>query len=184
MSAGEQSAQELTLGAVYGEHASFVWRVLLRLGAAPDVAEDLLHEVFLVVRRRLTDFDRTRSLRAWLHGIARGVAANHRRGHNRTAQREQALTQMPPSAPPTPEEGLARQEAATLVAAFLNDLDEPRRQVFALMDIEGMSGPEVAEALQLPLIQVYTRLRSARSLFRAAVAGRCAATATATKESA
>lgn len=176
MSAEERASPgELTLGAIYSEHAGFVWRSLLRLGAAPAEAEDLLHEVFLVVRRRLDDFEPERSLRAWLYGIARGVAANHRRGRTRAQVR---LEQMPPPSPPlTPEEGLERRRAAALVAEFLAGLDAPRRQVFELMDIEGLSGPEAAEALQIPLMKVHTRLRSARNLFNSHLAALSAAAA-------
>lgn len=165
MSADSPPSAGATLGAIYSEHAGFVWRSLLRLGAAPAEAEDLLHEVFLVVRRRLADFDEDRSLRAWLYGIARGVAANHRRGRRREEARLDRLPE--PNPPMTPEEGLQRARAAALVAEFLATLDEPRRQVFELMDIEGLSGPEVAEALQIPLMKVHTRLRSARNLFHA-----------------
>ncbi|MEZ4453298.1 MAG: sigma-70 family RNA polymerase sigma factor [Nannocystaceae bacterium] len=165
MSAEDPLAPGATLGAIYSEHAGFVWRSLLRLGASQAEAEDLLHEVFLVVRRRLDDFEDGRSLRAWLYGIARGVAANHRRGRRREEAR---LDRLPsPSPPMTPEEGLQRRRAAALVAEFLATLDEPRRQVFELMDIEGLRGPEVAEALQIPLMKVHTLLRSARTLFHA-----------------
>jgi len=169
---------ELTLAAVYHEHAGFVWRALQRFGAGPEDAEDLLHEVFLVVRRRLGDFDPERSLRGWLYGIARGIAANHRRGRSRTANRMESLARLPPSPAPTPDEAVMRGEAAALVEVFLAGLDEPRRQVFELMDIEGLSGPEVAEALQIPLAQVHTRLRSARTLFQQTLSRRRAPAAT------
>lgn len=162
--------EELTLEGVYAAEAEFVWRALLRFGVAPDVAEDLLHEVFLVVRRRLGDFERGRSLRGWLYGIARGVAANHRRGQSRAARREERVGEMAPERPPTPEDGVARSEAAALVMRFLVGLDPERRQVFELIEIEGLSGPEVAEVMQIPLMKVHTLLRSGRGLFRAAVA--------------
>jgi len=165
-------SEELTLEGVYAAQAGFVWRALLRFGAAPDVAEDLLHEVFLVVRRRLGDFDPERSLRGWLYGIARGVAANHRRGLSRAARREQRIEAVGSAGPPTPEEGVARREAAALVLRFLEGLDPERRQVFELMEIEGLSGPEVAEVMQIPLMKAHTLLRSARALFRAALAER------------
>ena len=155
------------LAALYNEHADFVWRSLLRLGASPDVAEDLLHEVFLVVRRRQGDFDRERSIRAWLYGIARGIAANYRRGRSRAAERLRNVAT--PSPPPTPEEGLDRRKAAAFVADFLAELDEPRRRVFELIDIEGLSGPEVGALLGIPVMKVHTLRRSARRRFEAAL---------------
>ncbi len=170
------------LAALYNEHADFVWRSLLRLGAPRDVAEDLLHEVFLVVRRRLQDFDRERSIRAWLYGIARGIAANHRRGRSRAAQRLRKVAT--PSPPPTPEEGLERRKAAAFVARFLDQLDPPRRRVFELMDIEGLSGPEVSALLELPVMKVHTLRRSARRRFAAALDERRLGEARTTRETA
>ena len=170
------------LAALYNEHADFVWRSLLRLGAAPDVAEDLLHEVFLVVRRRQGDFDRERSIRAWLYGISRGVAANHRRGRSRAAERLRNIAT--PSPPPTPEEGLERRKAAAFVADFLASLDEPRRRVFELIDIEGLSGPEVGALLGIPVMKVHTLRRSARRRFEAALDRRRPGEARSRRESA
>ncbi len=167
MSQAEHCPEVLTLAGVYSEHASFVWSALQRFGVAEEAAEDLLHEVFLIVRRRLPDFDASRSLRGWLHGICRGVAANHRRGRVRQHRREEALAWTPTVHVQTPEEALAQREAAAKVDEFLQSLEASRREVFVLMDIEGMTGPEVAEVLALPLVQVHTRLRSARNSFQA-----------------
>jgi RNA polymerase sigma-70 factor (ECF subfamily) len=51
------------------------------------------------------------------------------------------------------------------VSAFLADLDEPQAAVFHLVEIEGMSAPEVAAALGVKLNTVYARLRLARKRF-------------------
>jgi RNA polymerase sigma-70 factor (ECF subfamily) len=153
----------LSLDDVYREHAGFVWRAVRRLGISPAEAEDVVHEVFLVVRRRLAEFDGRAALRSWLFGVARGVASNHRRGRTRAARR---LELVPASASPeTPEEAARRREAAALVREFLGALDADKRLVFELADIEGMRGPEIAAALGLNQNSVYSRLRAARERF-------------------
>lgn len=152
------------LGRLYREHADFVWRVLLRFGIPEAQAEDVAHEVFLVVRRRLAGYDPASPFRAWLYGIARGVAANVRRSRERRENRLRVVEA--PPAPPTPEEHVERSQAAALVERFLDTLGPAQREVFVLVDIEGMSGPEAARALGDNLNSVYSRLRLARNRFR------------------
>lgn len=156
------------LGELYREHADFVWRVLLRFGIPEAQAEDVAHEVFLVVGRRLSSYDPSSPFRAWLYGIARGVAANVRRSAQRTEQRLRVVA-APPD-PPTPEDHLQRRQAAQLVERFLATLKPQQREVFVLVDIEGMSGPEAARALRDSVNVIYSRLRLARAHFREFVA--------------
>lgn len=164
----DDAPQRTRLGQLYREHADFVWRVLLRFGVPEAIAEDVAHEVFLVVQRRLPDYDQRAPFRAWLYGIARGVAANDRRHRERSERRLRVVEA--PREPPTPEDQVQRDQAAQLVARFLETLGPAQREVFVLIDIEGMSGPEAARALGDKLNSVYSRLRLARSRFRRFVA--------------
>ncbi|MFO7566415.1 MAG: sigma-70 family RNA polymerase sigma factor [Enhygromyxa sp.] len=153
---------------IYRAHADFVWRSVQRFGVTAAHAEDVVHEVFLVVQRRLPDLDPTASVRGWLWGIARGVAANHRRGRARAARREQvSLEVVPPPTPTDPEQQVHIAEAAAVVRRFLAQLPPDKRVVFELADIEGLSCPEIAELLELELGKVYAQLRTARRRFRA-----------------
>lgn len=156
------------LVALYRSHAGFVWRSVQRLGVPIDAADDAVQEVFLVARRRLGDYDPAiASARGWLFGIARGIAANVRRTAAR-AVRKLLVVEAPPG-PETPEHSLERQRAAASVAEFLAALDPKQREVFELVDIEGLRGPEVAELLAIDLAAVYSRLRLARRKFVAFV---------------
>lgn len=158
-----------TLEQVYREHADFVWRMLRMLGVPEASREDAFHEVFLVVHRRLGDYDGRASLRSWLFGIARNVALHHRRSLARHLRR---LTVAPtPSAAPEPEEVVARLEARALVDRFLAGLGEEQRLVFVLAELEGLRVPEIAEQLGLNLNTLYSRLASARRKFAMFVAG-------------
>lgn len=167
------SAEPLTVADVYRAHADFVWRVVQRLGVPPDDAEDVVHEVFMVVQRRLPEFDGRGAITSWLYAIARGVAANYRRGHTRAVRRLDRAD--PPPAPRSPEEDAAAREAALVIEHFLAELDPETREVFALVDIEGMTSPEAARALDLDLGRVHARLKTARRRFNALVARRGAA---------
>lgn len=161
------------LASVYREQFGFVWRSLRGLGFGASEAEDLAQDVFLVARRRLPDFEHGRPLRPWLFGIIRRVAADRRRSASRTERRLRLLPQPTASAgPASPEQRLAQTEAAEFVERFLATLDESRRTIFLMSEVEGLSGTEIAETLGINRNTVYTRLRAARQQFAAAIAER------------
>lgn len=163
-------ATGLTLAEVYRAHAGFVWRVVRRLGVAEEAQEDVMHDVFLVVHRRLGDFDGRAALTTWLFGIARGVAANHRRGLLRSQRR---LTVAPvPTPGPDPELRTEQAQAAAFVRGFLDGLEEERRLLFELADLEGLKVPEIAEMLGMNLNTAYARLRAVREQLSRALAER------------
>jgi len=119
-----------------------------------------VQEVFITARRKLPTYEGRGSPKTWLYGIARGLCANVRRSQRRSAARFWAVPSE--EAPPDPDEQFGRHEAYRRVVAFLATLPEDQRAVFELSDIEGMSGPEIAEALGIKLNAAYSRLRLAR----------------------
>lgn len=158
-----------TLEQVYRDHADFVWRVLRTLGVEDAGRDDAFHEVFMVVHRRLADYDGRASLSSWLFGITRNVALHHRRSH---ARHQRRLTVAPePSPAPGPDDVVARLEARALVERFLATLGDDQRLVFVLSEIEGLRMPEIAEQLGVNLNTLYARLASARRKFATFVAG-------------
>jgi RNA polymerase sigma-70 factor, ECF subfamily len=158
-----QPADDDALAAVYREHFDFVWRSLLRLGMSRAAAEDAAQDVFLVVRRRLSDFDTRRAMRPWLFGIARRVASEHRRSSGRAERRLELLP--PPEVAPGPEDRVSAVEASELVRRFLAELDDETRMIFVLSDLEGMSGTDISQALGINRNTVYSRLRKTRQRF-------------------
>jgi len=151
------------LRAVYGEHFAFVVRTLLRLGAQSADADDLAHDVFLVVARRLADYDRSRPMRPWLFGMALRVMSEHRRTIR--TRREVALVAEGPADGRGADDRMAEAEARELVIQVLLRLDLDQRAVLVMHDLEGFSMPEVAAALSIPLNTGYSRLRAARERF-------------------
>ena len=148
---------------VYRAHVKFVWRLVRALGVELAHVDDVVHDVFLVVRKRLATRDPQWPLPAWLGRITRNTVMHHIRSCARAERRTQMVA--PPVEARLPDEELALGEAAILMQAFLDSLDPDRREVFVLMEIEGMSAPEVAEICGAKLPTVYTRLRAARIAF-------------------
>jgi len=157
----------LELEDVYRRHFAFVWRSLLRLGIPRSSVEDVAQDVFLVVRRRLDDYDPNYSLPAWLFGILRRVASEYRRRTVRAQRRLDLLP--PPSESAQPDLGVEVDEAAEVVRRFIAKLDEEQRIVFILSELEGLSGTEISEAIGVNRNTVYTRLRRVRIRFERAI---------------
>ncbi len=151
------------LAALYEEHFAYVWRSLLRLGFAPAAAEDVAQDVFLVVRRRLPDYNPSFPMRAWLFGILRRVARDHRRRVQRAERRLELLPT--PENKPGPDERVSAREAADLVNVFLEQLEEDDRTLFMLCELEDLSGTEASAALGLNRNTLYSRRRKLRARF-------------------
>jgi RNA polymerase sigma-70 factor (ECF subfamily) len=157
---------------IYEREFPYVWQTLRRLGVNAAELEDVAHDVFVVVHRRLGDFDATRALRPWLFGIAYRVASEQRRrpaGPARSGAPPLDAAEVADPAP-SPERMAASEEARRQVGRALDQLPLDQRAVMVLHDIDGASVPEIARALEVPLNTVYSRLRLARAKFVAAVA--------------
>lgn len=153
---------------VYTSHFDFVWRSVRRLGVPVSLLDDATQDVFVVVHRRLGDFEGRSSMKTWLFGIALRVAKDYRvraRRHDFADVDADTLRAEAESADDTVE----RREAARLLDTLLTSIDEERRPVFILAELEGVAVPEIAGLLQIPLNTAYSRLRLARADFERAV---------------
>lgn len=154
---------------LYAGYFDLVLRLVRRWGVAPSWVEDAVQEVFLVVHRRLPGFEGRSSVKTWLVGITFRVAKDFRRRAVRKGGAE-PLQDTHPDPGLDPEQRASVKEAAMIVDAFLEGLDEDRRAVFVLAELEGWTVPEIAESLSVNLNTTYSRLRLARRDFEAYVA--------------
>lgn len=157
---------------VYDEHFAFVWRSLRRLGVPDRLLDDAAQDVFIVVHRRLAEFEGRSSIKSWLFGIARRVAHDHRRRVGRKERTEELRETTADPRGATPAHDAERAEAVRALHEILASLDDDKREVFVLAELEQMTVPEIAEAIGVNLNTVYSRLRAARLAFDAAVARR------------
>jgi RNA polymerase sigma-70 factor (ECF subfamily) len=150
----------LTFEQVYAEHARFVYRVLRGMGVPDAQADDALQDVFVVVHQRLHEFDARARVTSWLFQIALRVAYGYRRKTRRA--RDHTPTLELASAQSSPLEDVESSESARRLHALLDGLDDDKRAVLILADLEDMTAPEIADLTGVPLNTVYTRLRRAR----------------------
>jgi RNA polymerase sigma-70 factor (ECF subfamily) len=163
---GVRAAPEFDV--IYRAEFGYVWRTLRRLGVAERDVEDLTHDLFVIVSRRIDEYDPARPLRPWLFGIAFRLASQDRRRARHRVEISSADIEGP-DAGPSAADLLEAHEQRQLVLDCLQELDLSQRAAMILVDIDGESPNDVAAALGAPLATIYSRLRLGRARFVAAV---------------
>lgn len=154
-------------GEVYREHLRPVWRMLRRLGLDDASVDDAAQDVFITAYRRWYEFEGRSSMRTWLLGIALRVAHDHRRKSRPTESVPLDL----PALTPSPDDAAVRHQQVEQLMQVLSQLPLELRELLVLVELEGYSIPEVAEATGVNLNTLYTRLRTARARFEALLGG-------------
>lgn len=149
---------------LYALHFDFSWRVLGHLGVPAHALDDAVQEVWMVVHRRLPEFEGRSVFKTWLFGIAHNVARNQRRAEQRRTRLAAAVEM--PVAGEDPELARAGNEALERVSRFLATLDEQRRAIFVCNLLEHLSAAETAQATGCDVATVYQRVRALRHAFR------------------
>ncbi|MBZ3903181.1 MULTISPECIES: RNA polymerase sigma factor [Streptomyces] len=171
----ERSRDEPELFAVlYDRHADAVHRYAARrLG--PEAAEDLMAETFVIAFQRRHTYDLSRAeARPWLFGIATNLIGRHRRAE---ARRFRALARLPEPVEheePVADRAVARAGATGVrreLAAALAGLSARHRDVVLLVAWAGLDYEEAAQALDVPVGTIRSRLNRARGRLREALGG-------------
>lgn len=155
--------------ALYDEFFPFVARTVRRLGVVEGAVEDACQEVFVVVYRRLHEFEGRAKIKTWLYRITAHVVANQNRSSRRKSPHQHAATQINPEElathVPGPEASARQSQAADLARAILMNMSEPKRMAFVLVELEGMSYAEAGTALNETFDTIRARVRAARDEF-------------------
>lgn len=155
---------------VYDEHVAFMYRAARHLGVAPSAIEDVLQEVFIVVHRRLGEFEGRSTMKTWMYGILLHVVRNHRRSlRRRGVEAAPATLDLAATSAAGPHESAETAEAMRTLEALLGELDDARREVFVLAELEQLTVPEIAELVGDKPNTIYGRLRNARQQFETAL---------------
>lgn len=153
---------------LYRGHYEFVWRCALRMGVPQGDIEDVVQETFVIALRRLDEFDTSLEGRAssWLFAILRNVIRNQARGERRRQARIAGYGEQPIDLEQRARaDQVERTLGRRLLSEFLDGLDDKRRAVFVLAELEGLTGREIAAALDINVNTAHARLRAARQAF-------------------
>ena len=175
---GEPPERDPTAGvssfeSIYRRYFDFVWSSVRRLGVSAAATDDVVQEVFIVIHSRIDSLERPESLRSWIYGITRRIVSTYHRAQRTKEASGAALAAEPDGRrTPTPLELVEQNDQVKLLFELLQEVDEAKREVFMMVELDELTVPEVAEILEIPLNTAYSRLRTAREAFVAALAER------------
>jgi RNA polymerase sigma-70 factor (ECF subfamily) len=166
---GDNSA----LAELFRRHGDRVYRILRRLGhVEPRDLEDMVQATFVAVKRSAGRFGARSAVATWIIGIALKVARHHERGRDRHRVAMAAVAESQVSSDGRdPEAQASQRQLLRRLEAALEELPPDLRTVFALCDLEGLRGVDVARALAVPEGTVWRRLHEARTRLRRSVEG-------------
>lgn len=146
---------------LFGRYAGRVKGFMLRAGVSPQDADEIAQDVMVLIWRRAETFDPTRAAPStWIYTIAR-----NRRIDRLRRTRRPTFDPTDPLFQPEPErdglEQLTAAERETEVRQGIADLSPEQRAVLVAAFYDGLSHSEIAEALDLPLGTVKSRIRLA-----------------------
>ena len=162
-----------TFQAIYKQYFDFVWASARHLGAARDAVDDVVQDVFIVIHSKLATLRCPEALRSWVYGIVRRTVSDYRRSsRTRDAAGARLGAEVKSTRPsqPSPLDVAERSAELDLLDSVLAELDEPKREVFVMVEVLEMTVPEVVQSLEIPLNTAYSRLRMARQSFEEVLA--------------
>jgi RNA polymerase sigma-70 factor (ECF subfamily) len=160
--------QKLDLEGLYREHGREMSRWVRRLWGRHD-AEDVLHEVLIVVQRQLPQFRGEAALKTWLYAVTTRVVIDRRRKQRwRRLLFRRALPELQAQRSPvrTPFDSAERDLAANIVYAVLDELSERDRTLLILFELEGLPIEQIQYVLSISEDNAWVSLHRARTRFR------------------
>jgi RNA polymerase sigma-70 factor (ECF subfamily) len=171
---------DLDFASVYRVHSRSVGRWAAALLGPTHDCEDVIQEVFLVVRKRLPEFRGDATITTWLYEITVRVVQRFRRrgrwwswvtGRGQNPGRGQARHCVQPAhqSPSDPHALLEAKEMTGVLYQLLDQLSDTQRTAFILYELEGLSGEEIAAVTGASVSTVWVRLSRARHTFLASM---------------
>lgn len=166
--APERPPKPLEFRAIYETWFQEVSRWVRAMGGPQADREDLVQDVFLVVHRRLPDFD-GQNLPGWLYQIARHRVRDFRRlvWVRRMLFGRVPLPETLPTLGASPSDTAETNEKRVLLERLLEKLNESERAALVLFEIDGYSGEEIAKIQGVPLNTAWGRIHKARKKLKA-----------------
>lgn len=162
---------------IYQQYFDFVWSSTVRLGVPPAALDDVVQEIFMVIHSKLATLREPASLRSWIYGIVRRTVSDHHRSQRTRSALGSSFAQESELRQPivqTPLDLTEQSDQLKILQSLLDAIDPLKREVFVLAELEEMTVPEIADALEIPLNTAYSRLRAAREAFELGLARRAA----------
>jgi RNA polymerase sigma-70 factor (ECF subfamily) len=146
---------------MYLRYRDWVTSLAFRFTGNEDLSLDVLQETFIYLLRKFPGFALTAQMKTFLYPVVKNLSIGARRKAERhqSTEGELAVLENQPAEQPT-------SMASSELMAVLAGLPEEQREVLLLRFVDGLSLAEIAEAMQIPLGTVKSRLHNALAALR------------------
>jgi len=168
---GEREA----LGRLAGALRPLICRWALVITADPDDAEDVAQVVLMKMAGSMEDFDGRSKVTSWLYRITRNASLDHLRGKGRDRRLAEKMGRLAQAATPRledPLDDIEMKRTLRLIRTLLVKLSLKQREVFDLVDLQGLKPREAAEMLEMNPNTVRVHLLRARRTMRSEMLAR------------
>lgn len=149
--------------ALVEERFERIRRWAIGLTGSRDAADEVTQRVLIVLHRNLDGYAGRGRFDSWLYRVTRNAALTFLREERKHAELDENFPAEPGM---HPVERLDVERTAELVRAFFRELPARQREVFDLVDLQGLEPSDVAQMLELQPSTVRVHLHRARSTLR------------------
>lgn len=175
--------KQWALAALYDRHAGALYRLALKILEDAALAQDVLHDAFLIAWHKAALYDETRGkVGTWLSVLCRNLSIDRYRVKMNLASRRVEIEnadELILQGGADPESDAVASEDGRLIRLAIDKLSTDQREVIELAYFRGMSQQEIAEATNTPLGTVKTRTRQAMKKLRESLSRTHSSSATA-----
>ena len=178
-----QSGDETAFDILVTRYSADIYALLFHITENPEEASDLTQETFLSALKAIKKFRGDAELKTWLFRIAVNESRNRfrwwkrRNRHNTVSldapinENGTPLSETFSSGSASPEENTLRGERERVLKKALSELPDVYRETIILCDIEGLSYEEIAQALEINIGTVKSRIARGRDELRRKLQG-------------
>lgn len=162
---GEREA----LGRLAGALRPLICRWALVMTGDPNDAEDVAQQVLMKMMTSMEGFDGRSRVTSWVYRITRNASLDHqrrRKRERRLAEKAEWLARAEPPRPADPLDDIEMKRTMGLIRTLLGELPMRQREIFDLVDLQGLDPKEAAELLEMNPNTVRVHLLRARRRMR------------------
>lgn len=143
-----QSGDKEAFGLIFEQHHRFIYKFIYAMLGDHALAEELTQETFLGAYKNLHSLREESALKTWLCSIAKNTvykSFRSRKKEGTQSDEEVETLDLVDYKTPAPDDNLVNKELNSLIGAALAKLDEDKRAVFILKEIQQLSYNEISE---------------------------------------
>ena len=163
---------EEAFGLIFTEHNRFIYQFVFSMIGEKGTAEELTQETFLAAYKGIASRRGDSKLRTWLCGIAKNIVYKHMRDHRRqavTGEDTNEFLNVVDEKNPSPDRQFLSKELNQAIQTALGNLDEDKRLVFTLKELQHLSYNEISEITGYSIPKLKTDLHRAKAEMRNAL---------------